>query len=144
MNHLGGKCELKRFGTIALQLTARRAFLRETHRLNIQRSADGVVIRARLRIQREIRETTEIIGNIELYESARTFFRAKCSRIVTGQSELDAGDSLGSDFCTVEFPAHAVDDANGKLNHITTGDLERKLRFDGEWLHGLNLTDAGT
>ncbi len=52
--------------------------------------------------------------------------------------------TVGGHSAAAEFPVHAVDDADGKLDHIAAGDLERDLRFDGEWLYGFDVADGRT
>src|SRR5262249_28658210 len=68
------KRELKRFGAVALKHSARGAFLRETHGLYIEHSADGVTIGTGLRIEREINETGDFATDLELHEPARALF----------------------------------------------------------------------
>src|SRR5207244_2543507 len=70
-------------------------------------------------------------------------FGAECSRTVAEHGEREAGGAIGGDFRTVEFPAQAIDDANGKLDHSAAGDLKRHLRIDGEGLQGFDVADAG-
>ena len=116
--------------------------MRETERLDIKLSADGVAIETGPGVKCEIGKPGEF-ADVDLEEPASALFGAECSRTVAKPGELEAGGAIGGDFSTVEFPAHAIDDANGKLDHIAAGDLKRHLRFDGEGLHGFDVADAG-
>ncbi len=63
---------------------------------------------------------------------------------VAEHGELDAGGAIGGEFRAAEFPVHAIDDADWKLDDIAARDLKRHLRLDGEGLHGFDVADAGT
>src|SRR5213080_2704469 len=79
--------------------------------------------------------TSSVRPTLSRYEPARALSGAECSWIVAAQRELDAAGAAGGHFRTAQFPAHAVDHADGKLNHIAARDLKRDLGFDGERLH---------
>ena len=91
----------------------------------------------------QIAEAAAELAELELHKPACALFGAECGRIATKHGELDAGGTIGGDFRAAEFPAHAINDANGKLDHIAARDLKRYLRFDGERLHGFDVVDAG-
>ena len=116
--------------------------MRETERLDIKLSADRVAIEAGPGVKCEIGKPGEF-ADLDLQEPASALFGAECNRTVAEPSELNAVGTIGGDFRAAEFAAHAIDDANGKLDHIAAGDLKRHLRFDGEGLHGFDVADAG-
>ena len=115
----------------------------ETQGLNVELSADSVAIAAGPGVEREIGRAAEFAADVDLKEPACALFGTKCSRIVTEPGELETGGSTGGDFSAAEFPAHAIDNTNGKLDHIAAGDLKRHLRFNRERLYGFDVADAG-
>src|SRR4030095_10998986 len=64
------KRELKRFGAVALQHTARGAFVRETQGLDFERSAYAVAIGAGLSLERDIGGAGEFVADVDLHEPA--------------------------------------------------------------------------
>src|SRR5262249_34948267 len=120
---------------------ARGIFVRETQRLDIERSVDGVAIRAGFSVERQFGNACEL-ANFNLHEPARALFSPECNWDVAAQRELEAAWAAGSHFRTAQSPAHPVDHANGKLDHIPARNLKRDLRFDRERFHGLDLADT--
>src|SRR5439155_19751588 len=115
----------------------------ETQGLHIEFSADAVAVAAGPGVELEIGSAAEFAADVDLQEPASTLWGTERSRIVAKAGELEPPDSTGGDFRSAEFPAHAIDEANGKLDHIAAGDLKRQLRFNRERLHGFDLADAG-
>src|SRR5205823_1967302 len=93
--NIGWKRELERFGPIAIQHAACGIFMRETQRLDIERSADGVAIRSCFGVERQFGKACEFVTNVNLHEPARALFGPECSWIVAAQRELDAARAAG-------------------------------------------------
>src|SRR5262249_36700241 len=131
------------FRAVGVQHTTNGTFVRETEGLDIKHSTDVVAIRASLRIQSDLGSSAEFGADIELNKSAAAVFRAEYTPIVAKRGELNTMLYVGTDLHTPEFAPRTIDDTNGKLDHVTAGDLKRQLGLDRKGLNGFDLTGAG-